>query len=52
MLINDRPFDRTVRPCNCIPAADNPEVSTAAEATWLDDRAIVFGIEVNGEYRA
>lgn len=52
VLIDDRPFDTTDTPCNCIPAADNPEVSTAAEATWLKDTDIVFGIEVNGEYRA
>ncbi len=52
VLIDDRPYDTTDQPCNCIPAADNPEVSTAAKATWLDDDAIVFGIEVNGDYRA
>lgn len=50
--IDDRPFGRTDEPCNCIPAADNPEVSGAAEATWLKDEDIVFGIEVNGERRA
>lgn len=52
VFIDDRKFDRTDQPCNCIPAADNPEVSTAAEATWLQDDDIVFGVEVNGEYRA
>ena len=52
VLIDDRPYDETDMPCNCIPAADNPEVSTAEEATWLDDDDIVFGIEVNGAYRA
>jgi hypothetical protein len=52
VLIDDREFGRTDEPCNCIPAADNPEVSTAAEATWLDDDDIVFGIELNGEARA
>jgi hypothetical protein len=31
---------------------DNPEVVPAAEATWPADDDIVFGIEVNGEYRA
>lgn len=50
--IDDRPFDTTDDLCNCIPAADNPDVTTAAEADWLDDDDIVFGIEVNGEYRA
>ncbi|MEM8848597.1 MAG: DUF3179 domain-containing protein [Pseudomonadota bacterium] len=52
VFIDDRPYDTTDDPCNCIPAADNPEVSTAAEATWLDDDDIVFGIQVNGETRA
>ncbi|MEO0425404.1 MAG: DUF3179 domain-containing (seleno)protein [Pseudomonadota bacterium] len=50
--IDDRAFDQTDAPCNCIPAADNPPVSSAEEATWLDDDAIVFGIGINGEYRA
>ena len=52
VLIDDRPYDTTDDRCNCIPAADNPEVSSAEEATWLDDSDIVFGVEVNGEYRA
>ncbi len=50
--IDDRPYDTTDTPCNCIPAADNPQVSSAAEATWLKDSDIVFGVGVNGEYRA
>jgi len=50
--IDDRPYDTTDDRCNCIPAADNPEVSSAADATWLKDDDIVFGVEVNGEYRA
>ncbi|MEM0899302.1 MAG: DUF3179 domain-containing (seleno)protein [Pseudomonadota bacterium] len=52
VLIDDRAYDTTDEPCNCIPAADNPEVVSADEADWLDDDAVVFGIEVNGEYRA
>ncbi|WP_424968328.1 DUF3179 domain-containing (seleno)protein [Dinoroseobacter sp. S375] len=52
VLIDDRPFGTTDDPCNCIPAADNPAVSSAEEATWLSDDAIVFGVEVNGAYRA
>ncbi|WP_206057221.1 DUF3179 domain-containing (seleno)protein [Nitratireductor sp. XY-223] len=52
VLIDDRGYDTTDEVCNCIPAADNPEVTSAQEATWLDDDDIVFGIEVNGEYRA
>ena len=50
--IDDRAFGDTDRPCNCIPAADNPPVMAAVDARWLDDEAVVFGIEVNGEYRA
>ncbi|MEL6915846.1 MAG: DUF3179 domain-containing (seleno)protein [Pseudomonadota bacterium] len=51
VLIDDRAFgDPEI--CNCIPAADNPEVTTAAEARWLTDNAIVFGLEINGEARA
>ena len=50
--IDNRAYDTTDVPCNCIPAADNPEVSSAENASWLKDDDIVFGIEVNGEYRA
>jgi hypothetical protein len=52
VLIDDRAYNKTDDECNCIPAADNPKVSTATEATWLKDDDIVFGIEVNGEFRA
>ena len=52
VLIDDRPHDKTDEVCNCIPAADNPEVSSAEDATWLKDDDIVFGITVNGESRA
>ncbi|MGR3513479.1 MAG: DUF3179 domain-containing (seleno)protein [Paracoccaceae bacterium] len=52
VLIDDRAYDTTHQRCNCIPAADNPQVSSAYEATWLADDAIVFGVVVNGEARA
>ncbi|WP_306144527.1 DUF3179 domain-containing (seleno)protein [Roseibium sp. MMSF_3412] len=52
VLIDNRAYDTTDEICNCIPAADNPEVSSADDATWLKDDDIVFGIGVNGEYRA
>ncbi|MEL6596883.1 MAG: DUF3179 domain-containing (seleno)protein [Pseudomonadota bacterium] len=52
VLIDDRAYDTTDERCNCIPAADNPEVISAVEATWLDDDDIVFGIKINGEARA
>ena len=50
--IDTRPYDATDEVCHCIPAADNPPVTTAEEADWLDDDAIIFGIEINGEARA
>jgi hypothetical protein len=52
VLIDDRPYGSTDDPCNCIPAADNPSVSSAADARWLKDDDVVFGIGVNGEFRA
>lgn len=50
--IDNRPYNTTDDPCNCIPAADNPDVVKASEADWLKNDAVIFGIEVNGEYRA
>ena len=50
--IDDRPFDKTDERCNCIPAADNPEVTNAKNADWLTEDAVVFGISLNGEHRA
>lgn len=52
VLIDDRAFDTTDEACNCIPAADNPDTTTASGADWLDDEAIVFGLSINGEQRA
>lgn len=52
VLIDDRLYDTTDEGCNCIPAADNPEVASVADTTWLKDDDIVFGVEVNGAYRA
>ena len=52
VLIDDRAYDETRKSCNCIPVADNPETSSAEDATWLKDEDIVFGIGVNGEFRA
>ena len=50
--IDDRPYDTTDEICNCIPAVDNPTVSSAQEAVWLNDDDIIFGITINGESRA
>ena len=52
VLIDNRAYGKTDDGCNCIPAADNPEVSNAEEAVWLKDDDIIFGIEVNGKARA
>ncbi|MGB7432720.1 MAG: DUF3179 domain-containing (seleno)protein, partial [Ahrensia sp.] len=52
VLIDDRPHDATEQVCNCIPATDNPETSSADAATWLKDDDVVFGISINGEHRA
>ncbi|MEL7156650.1 MAG: DUF3179 domain-containing (seleno)protein [Actinomycetota bacterium] len=50
--IDDRPYDATDARCNCIPAADNPDVTDAAGGAWLPDDAVVFGLSINGESRA
>ncbi len=47
-----RAFGQTDLPCSCIPAADNPTVTSAGKAKWLRDDDIVFGIVINGEARA
>ena len=52
VLIDNRPYDTTDDPCNCIPAIDNPTVLTAEEATWPALDSVVFGVVVNGEARA
>jgi len=36
----------------CIPALDDPAVTSAADGDWYPDDAIVFGIEIDGEARA
>ena len=52
VAIDDRPFDTTDDPCNCIPAIDNPTLLSAEEGTWLPDEDVVFGVVINGEARA
>lgn len=52
VLIDNRDYDTTDQSCNCIPAADNPEVVSAKDAKWLKNDDIVFGIVINGEARA
>ncbi len=53
VLIDDRQLgDR--QPCTrgCIPALDDPEVTSAADGSWYPDDRVVFGVVVNGEARA
>lgn len=50
--IDDRAYDTTDEPCSCIPAADNPEVQPASEATWLKDSDVIFGIVIGDAARA
>ena len=53
VLIDDRAYGTTDDLCNCIPAADNPELTDVAGGNdWLDDDDVVFGVHVNGESRA
>ncbi|MEL6982821.1 MAG: DUF3179 domain-containing (seleno)protein [Actinomycetota bacterium] len=49
--IDDREFGSD-DPCRCIPALDEPQVTSADEGDWYPDDAIVFGVEINGETRA
>ena len=54
--IDDQPYNDTPgTTCNCIPAVDNPEVMTVAQANegdWLTPDTVIFGVEINGEARA
>ena len=52
VAIDSRPYGETDVPCNCIPTADNPSVTDVFGAGWLKDDDVVFGIGLNGEYRA
>ncbi|MGI9584487.1 MAG: DUF3179 domain-containing (seleno)protein [Acidimicrobiia bacterium] len=53
VLIDDRPLgDPLPCPRGCIPALDDPAVTSAAEGSWYPDDQVVFGVEVNGETRA
>ena len=53
VFIDDRAYDQTDVPCNCIPAADNPITTDVAGGDdWLNDDTIVFGVSINDEHRA
>jgi hypothetical protein len=51
--IDNRPLGTTL-PCEmgCIPALDDPVVTSAAEGSWYPDERIIFGLVTNGEARA
>ena len=49
--IDDRDFGSDAA-CRCIPALDDPAVTTAAEGDWYPDDALVFGVVVGDEARA
>jgi hypothetical protein len=53
VLIDDRELG-DLQPClrGCIPALDDPAVTSAEEGSWYPDDGVVFGIVVNGESRA
>jgi hypothetical protein len=52
VLIDDRPYDTTDDPATASPPPTTRRSRPPAEATWLEDDDIVFGIVVNGEARA
>jgi hypothetical protein len=53
VLIDDRPLGDP-QPCarGCIPALDDPAVTSAEHASWYPDEGIVFGVVVGDEARA
>jgi hypothetical protein len=53
VLIDDRPLGDP-EPCarSCIPALDDPAVTSAEDGSWYPDESIVFGVVVNDEARA
>jgi len=53
VLIDDRHLG-DLQPCSrgCIPALDDPTVTSADDGAWYADRRVVFGVVVNGEARA
>ncbi len=54
VFIDDRPDATQGESCprGCIPALDQPKVTAAAQGRWYPDRAIVFGLVINGQARA
>ena len=48
VLADERSLDDN-SPCNCIPALDHPETTSAASGTWYSDDGAVFGVVVDDE---
>ncbi len=49
--IDDREFGSDAD-CRCIPALDDPAVTSAAQGGWYPDDALVFGVVIGDEARA
>ncbi|MEQ8717405.1 MAG: DUF3179 domain-containing (seleno)protein [Acidimicrobiales bacterium] len=50
VLIDDRPLgDPLGCARGCIPALDDPALTSASEGGWYPDDRIVFGVEINGD---
>ena len=45
VLIDDRPYDETDAPCNCIPAADNPRTTDVAGGDVLGPDLLDIAVE-------
>ena len=54
VFIDDRPDAKQGQICprGCIPALDQPKVTSAANGNWYPDNAIVFGIVIDDQARA
>ena len=53
VLIDDRPLGtETACARGCIPALDDPAVTSAEGGDWYPDDSIVFGVTIDGESRA
>ncbi len=51
VLIDDRPREDVAQFCpqGCIPAINDPALTSAADGDWYDDDRIIFGVEINDE---
>ncbi len=51
VLIDDRPREDVAQfcPLGCIPAINDPALTSAAEGDWYDDERVVFGVVIGDE---